>query len=114
MTLFAPIQRNLELEGLFEKARLATEAMPPEERASMYACQVIGYVASEIFMSVHEEGVPPDAARRSLQRILDALDGDAGVYANIPMIVEKVWCLLPADKIHMRTRVSNILSELDT
>jgi len=113
MSLFKPTERNHELDDLLEKARIAVQAMSPEERSSMYACQAIGYVMSELVMSVHEDGASRDGTRSLLRRMIDAIDGDASVYTEIPSVAEKVWRLLPDDKIRMRARISNALSELD-
>lgn len=113
MSLFQPIKPNIDLNELLERARLMTEMMSPEERSSMYACQMIGYVMSETIMAVHEEGASRDGAKNILNLMVDAIDGDASVYAQIPSIVEKVWCLLPDDKVRMKARILSAMAELN-
>ncbi len=109
-----PSVPNSELDSLFERAREALAKMSPEQRASMYASQGIGYVASELVMSVYEDRASRSNARVMLRQILEALAGNADAYIRFPLLVERVWTLLPGDKESLRTRIENMVMELDT
>lgn len=94
-----------ELRRLLTQAKAQVDRLPPAERSSLYACNVLNRVIAETVASAYED--PGDQAelihnaRMSLEKFIDGLYGGTDVFMMAPGLGTCIWRLTDKDRRYM-------------
>ena len=111
------LPKDPDLQKLLAEAQKRMDAMSPEDRASMFASQKIGWVMAEMCMAVHEEQHSSEAAVRYLAETLRVLaihlGNDEPLPANFsPILLREISLLNDHDCVGLRQRIEQMMYEL--
>lgn len=99
-----------ELLELVREAQARYERLPPEQKASMNASALIGYVTAELAFSVDEEGRSREGVIDSLKAIRELVEGKPTT--RFETLADRALLLLPRDREHLLERIENRIKEI--